>query len=106
MKYLASLLMMLGGVVLFWPNELVGPVPPSPTDPLSIVYRQDRIDKVTVLREMAGKTFATDPEQAEWHNTQIHTKALAAYQTYVDAVAEAIVAGKVKELADQLEKAK
>lgn len=81
------------------------PDPPAPVvvDPLTECHQRDRASKVRILREMAGKEFPGDAEQAKWHNEQIDAARKDDFRPYVDAVAEAIVSGTLEALADKLE---
>lgn len=81
-----------------------GPEPPGPTtDPLTVSHQRDRSSKIRILREMTEREFRDDPEQAKWWNSEIDAARQQDFQPFVDAVAEAIVGDRVKQLADQLE---
>lgn len=96
-------LLLSGGGVQPGPGP--NPVPPEPVvaDPLAECHQRDRASKVRILREMASREFANDPEQAKWHNEQIDAARKEDYRPYVDAVAEAIIDGTLNALADKLE---
>lgn len=110
----ASILPLAAAAVAVWlllsgggvqpPGPEPGPGPePVVIDPLSECHQRDRASKVRILREMASREFANDPEQAKWHNEQIDAARKDDFRPYVDAVAEAIVSGTLEALADKLE---
>lgn len=103
MKHTPLIACILGALLLLSPKLSTPSPTPNTGDMLAKCYAADRASKVATIREMAGRTFASDAEQAEWFNQQGNAKREADFKAYTDAVAEAIVGGKLKELADSLE---
>jgi hypothetical protein len=64
------------------------------------------VAEVAILRELAGKEFSNDKAKMDWLNGQRIEKRAAAFAPYTDAIAQAIVDGKVSEFADRLEAGK
>ena len=98
MRLISILLCLAGGTVLLWPAR-----PVADFDCLDATYIADRQQRVVMLREMADTTFESDADKAAWHLSRSRSIISDAYQPYLSAVAEAIVAGTLIQLADELE---
>lgn len=91
-------------LVFLLPSGKSTPTPePTRNDCLSEAYAADRAGRVSMLREMDRTEFRNDKEKAEWHLERSRDLLAEAYQPYLDAVAESIVAGTVQKLADELD---
>jgi hypothetical protein len=80
-------------------------VRPSPSrDVLSICHAADRDSQVRIIREFAGKTFASNEEGQKWINDQRAEARTTDWIPYTDALGLAIEAGEALEFASKLEK--
>tara|TARA_Y100000401_G_scaffold104549_1_gene96450 strand:- start:41 stop:352 length:312 start_codon:yes stop_codon:yes gene_type:complete len=101
MTRVGGIAMLLGAAVLLWPYLPTGSEPVA-GDCLSASYAADRTARVAMLREMAGKEFASDAEQAEWHNAQSRRIISESFAPYIDAAAEAMDTDTEAEFAERL----
>ena len=104
---ISAVLCVAGGAVLLYDDGAdVVPVPVPPivqTDPLTVAQTLERAAEVSMLRELAGREFPNDREKMEWINSERKALLTESHIPYTDAIAEAIIAGTVAELADQVE---
>lgn len=77
--------------------------PPPVVDVLARCHEADRASQVRILREFAGKQFASDAEAQKWINEQRATARTADWIPYTDALGEAIFEKRVPQFADELE---
>lgn len=101
MKQAGGIAMLLGAAVLLWPYLPIGSEPVA-GDCLSEAYTADRAARVAMLQEMAGKEFANDAEQAEWHNEQSRRIISESFAPYIEAAAEAMDTDTEAEFAERL----
>jgi hypothetical protein len=83
----------------------IGPGPVVYTDSLAESHTNDRASQVRILREYAGKTFASEPEAQKWLNEQRIAARPDDFGPYTDELGKAADDGieAVKSLADKLE---
>ena len=83
----------------------IGPEPVVYTDSLAESHTNDRASQVRILREYAGKTFASEPEAQKWLNEQRIAARPDDFGPYTDELGKAADDGieAVKSLADKLE---
>jgi len=100
---IAAIIALIGGLLQFGiiPNPLP-PTPPVIADVLGDCHTADRASRVRIITEMASKTFDNDSAQASWWNSEIDASRTTDFQPFVDALAESIEAGTLKELAEGL----
>jgi hypothetical protein len=99
----AAVIALIGGILQFT-DGIPNPFPPTPViaDVLGECHVADRASKIRLITEMADRTFESDAKQAQWWNAETDSARQADYQPFIDAVAEAIEAGTLKELAEGL----
>lgn len=101
---IAAIIALIGGILQFT-DGIPNPFPPKPpviADVLGDCHVADRESKYRIIIEMVSKTFGSDSEQAAWWNAEIDKARRGDFQPFVDAVAEAIEADKLTELAEGL----
>jgi len=80
---------------------------PAPTVSISKVldgvYKQDRSDRLKLLKELSTKQFANDKAKMDWYNGESTALRIQTNTPWTDKVAEAIFNEAVAELAKQLE---
>ena len=105
MKWLPSILMVLGGVLLLIPGGDIAPGPSPRNDSLSQSHVNDRASQVRILREYASKSFSNDSEAQKWLNDQRIAARPNDWIPFTDELGEACDKGPeaVKALADRLE---
>ena len=101
MKSVGGAILLMGAAFLLWPYLPTGSEPVT-DDCLSESYATDRAARVIMLQEMAGKEFANDAEQAEWHNAQSRRIISESFAPYIDAAAEAMDTDTEAEFAERL----
>jgi len=109
MKYGPAIIAILGGLLLILPSGGVNPVPPTPpvTDILAQCQAADRASKIALVQELAAKSWPTDrleriEAMTDWWLEQYTERRAADYEPFTDAVAVAIDADTVAELAAEL----
>ena len=89
------------------PSNEPKPDAPKPTVTISKVldgvYKQDRSDRLKLLKELSTKQFANDKAKLDWYNGESTSMRIATNTPWTDRVAEAIFAEAVADLAKQLE---
>lgn len=107
---LAAVLLCCGGVFLILPDSAVDPVVDPivdpvvvVADPLSVAHRAIRVAEVRMLRELATREFNSDKAKLDWINSERTEISKSCNAPYTDAIAEAIVAGTIESLANQIE---
>ena len=85
------------------------PEPEKPTTEsvskvLDKIYKQDRADRLAVLKELSAKQFATDQEKLKWINEESAKRRIETNIPYTDRVAEAIFENKIQDLIKELER--
>lgn len=70
---------------------------------LNKVYKQDRADRLQLLKELSTKTFANDQEKLNWINEESTKRRIQTNIPYTDKVAEAIYENRLNELIKQME---
>lgn len=70
---------------------------------LDRVYKQDRSDRLQLLKELATKTFNSDQEKLNWINEESTKRRIQTNIPYTDAVATAIFENRLNELIKQME---
>ena len=99
-------------LLLLW--RQVPPTDPKPDVPQPVptatiskvldgVYKQDRSDRLKLLKELSVKQFANDKAKLDWYNGESTTLRIQTNTPWTDKVAEAIFNEAVAELAKQLE---
>lgn len=83
----------------------IGPGPVVRNDSLATAHSNDRATQIRILREYAGKTFASEPEAQKWINDQRIAARPDDFGPYTDELGKAADDGieAVKALADKLE---
>ena len=82
---------------------------PSPAPTVSIskvldgVHKQDRSDRLKLLKELSTKPFANDKAKLDWYNGESTALRIQTNTPWTDRVGEAIFNEAVAELAKQLE---
>lgn len=101
MKFIAPVLMLIGGLILAIP---VSPVtPPIPSGVLVQSYAKDKADKVAHLRELAGMTSASKEEKVTYW-AKVQAESYDRNNTEVaKAATQAIWDGTESQLADRWE---
>jgi hypothetical protein len=93
--------------LLFAPSPQ--PVGPTFDDTLQQVYQADRALKVELLREMAGKTWEAESDDAyraqvrDWWNENHERGRVTTWQPFADELAVVIEERRFAEFADALE---
>ncbi|MEO1999924.1 MAG: hypothetical protein ABGZ17_32170 [Planctomycetaceae bacterium] len=100
---IAAIIALIGGLIQFtdW-IPLPTPKPLVIADVLGDCHVADRASKIRLITEMAGRDFDSDSEQASWWNSETDAARQSDYRPFIDAVAEAIEAGTLTELAEGL----
>jgi len=97
---------------LLYRGQLVSepkPDVPQPAPAVSIsklldgVYKQDRSDRLKLLKELSTKPFANDKAKLDWYNGESTALRIQTNTPWTDRVGEAIFNEAVAELAKQLE---
>ena len=70
---------------------------------LDRVYKQDRSDRLQLLKELSTKTFANDQEKLNWINEESTKRRIQTNIPYTDRIAEAIYENRLNELIKQME---
>lgn len=107
---IAACLMVVGAVLVMLPDPVVDPIPDPivdpvvvVTDPLSVAHKAIRVAEVRMLRDLATRVFASDQAKMDWINSQRAEISKSCNAPYTDAIAEAIIAGSIEGLANQIE---
>ena len=98
----AAICCLLGGWLLLSGGDGVIPGPTT-DDILGECYEADRASTVAILRDMAGREFASNDAAGDFWNEQATAKRIEDFTPKTDAVAEAIFGGTLSELADSWE---
>ena len=85
------------------PKEDPKPKVESINKVLDRVYKQDRSDRLQLLKELATKTFNSDQEKLNWINEESTKRRIQTNVPYTDAVATAIFENRLNELVKQME---
>ena len=85
------------------PKEDPKPKVESINKVLDRVYKQDRSDRLQLLKELATKTFANDQEKLNWINEESTKRRIQTNIPYTDRIAEAIYENRLNELIKQME---
>jgi len=104
-KAVALIVAGLGGGVWWAGGIPIGLGPVVRNDSLATAHINDRSTQVRILREYAGKTFASEPEAQKWINDQRIAARPDDFGPYTDELGKAADDGieAVKALADKLE---
>lgn len=82
------------------------PVVVTITKVLDGVYKQDRSDRLQLLKELSTKQFDNDKAKMEWYNAESTARRIQTNIPFTDRVAEAIFSDSVSDLVKQLEAGK
>lgn len=85
------------------PDDTIPVVNMPITKVLDGVYKQDRTDRLQVLKELSAKDFASDKSKLDWYNTEATARRIKTNTPFTDRVAEAIFGQRLAELIRQLE---
>jgi hypothetical protein len=99
---------------MLWSNQtkLPDPKPDPKPDAISItkvldgVYKQDRSDRLQLLKELSTKQFDSDKAKMEWYNAESTRRRIQTNTPFTDRVAEAMFSDSVADLVKQLEAGK
>ena len=102
---------LVGYVLYSQQAKVVDPKPdnPKPVPTVTIskvldgVYKQDRSDRLKLLKELSEKQFDSDKAKLDWYNSEATVRRIQTNTPYTDRVAEAIFNDSVSKLAKELE---
>lgn len=70
---------------------------------LEAAQKQDRLNKIAILKEYNRDSHASDEAAKKWFSDESERRYNAAMQAYADIVGQALYDNKTKELAERLE---
>ena len=93
-------------------RQPVQPVDPTPQPVQSVskildtAQKQDRANKIAILKEYNRESHASDEAAKKWFSDESTKRYDAAMKAYADIVGQALFENKTKELAERLEAGK